>query len=78
MHEKHFYGVTTLGEKGQAIIPIEARNTMKMKKGEKLLVFGMGFDMLVLSKLSNLEEMASHLSAHLKGVQEIIKKTKKK
>jgi AbrB family looped-hinge helix DNA binding protein len=75
--EKRFYGTTTVGEKGQIVIPSEARTTMKLKKGEKLLAFGMGTDMLVLSKLANLEAFASHLASHLQKVQEIIKQHKK-
>lgn len=70
-----FYGTTTIGEKGQVVIPSEARKSMKVKSGEKLLVFGMGTDMVILSKLSNLEKFASHLSKRLVAIREIIKKT---
>ena len=73
---EQFYGTTTLGEKGQVVIPKEARKTMGIKKGEKLLVFGMGCDMLALSKLSKVEQFASHLSQRLEVIREIIKKTK--
>ncbi len=38
----HFYGTTVVGERGQAVIPMEARKDMKLKSGDKLLVFGMG------------------------------------
>ena len=73
---KTFYGATTLGEKGQAVIPAAARQAMNIKKGEKLLVFGMGSDMLVLSKISNLEKFASHMSKRLEALRDIIAKTK--
>lgn len=77
-HDKYlFYGSSTLGEKGQIVVPAEARALMKIKKGEKMLVFGMGHDMLVLSKLSNLKKIATHLSVRLRGIREIIKKTAK-
>jgi len=33
-------GVTTLGERGQIVIPVEVRKKWKLKKGEKFLVFG--------------------------------------
>ncbi|MFO0702813.1 MAG: AbrB/MazE/SpoVT family DNA-binding domain-containing protein [Candidatus Andersenbacteria bacterium] len=75
-HRREFHGTTTMGEKGQVVIPVEAREAMQIKKGEKLLVFGMGEDMLVLSKVSNLEKVATHLAERLKGIQEIIKKTR--
>ena len=76
-NRKHhvFYGTTTLGEKGQVVIPSEARVALSMRKGEKLMVFGMAHGAIVLSKVSGLEKMASKLSEKLKGVQELIDKT---
>lgn len=71
---KKFYGTATLGEKGQIVIPVEARKSMALKKGHKLLVFGLGDDMISFSKLSGLEKFASVLSERLKSVREIIKK----
>jgi AbrB family looped-hinge helix DNA binding protein len=81
MTQKHkngeqFYGTTTLGEKGQVVIPVEARKAMDVKKGDKLLVFGMGCDMLALSKLSKVERFASHLARRLDAIREVIKKSK--
>jgi AbrB family looped-hinge helix DNA binding protein len=73
--KKVCYGTTTVGEKGQVVIPMEARKAMKIPKGEKLLVFGMGKDILVLATLSNLKKMASHLEERLKGMQAVIKKS---
>ena len=80
--EKHtkthlFYGMTTMGEKGQTVIPVKAREAMGMKKGEQLLVFGMTKDLLVLSKFSNLERIAVHLENKLKGIRKIIHKRTK-
>ena len=74
--DKKFYGTTTLGEKGQVVIPADARESLKLKKGEKLLVFGM-LNMLAFCKVSNLEKFAEHLSEKLKSIQEIIKKNGK-
>ena len=71
-----FYGTTTIGEKGQAVIPAKARGLMNLKKGEKLLVFGMGCDMIVFSKLINLEKFVSHLSGRLDAIRSIIKKAR--
>jgi AbrB family looped-hinge helix DNA binding protein len=73
-----FYGTTTLGEKGQVVIPVEAREAMDLKKGEKLLVFGMGHEMLALSKLARLEKFASHMAERLNAIRKIIKKTTSK
>ncbi len=76
--DKHCYGTTTVGEKGQVVIPAEAREALGLEKGEKLLVFGMGEDMVVLSKLSNLEKFASRLARRLKAIQDIISQTEGK
>jgi len=73
---EQFYGATKVGEKGQIVIPAEAREAMGLKKGEKLLVFGMGRDMIALSKLSQVEQFESHLSAKLDLIRGVIKKIK--
>lgn len=62
---KSFYGSTTVGEKGQVVIPMEARKAMKLLKGEKLLVFGKGTDMLALAKISQIHRLAEDLSERL-------------
>ena len=75
---EQFYGTTTLGEKGQVVIPVQARKSMNIKKGDKLLVFGMGCDMLAFCKLSKVAQFASHLANRLNAIREIIKKANKK
>jgi AbrB family looped-hinge helix DNA binding protein len=75
---KSFYGTTTLGEKGQIVIPADARKKMKLEKGDRLLVFGFCENMIAFSKLENLEKFASHLSSKLKFINEVIKKIDKK
>jgi AbrB family looped-hinge helix DNA binding protein len=71
---KFFYGTTTIGEKGQIVIPVEARNAMAMRKGDKLLVFGMGCDMIALTKLSRIEQIETHLARRLDAIRAIMKK----
>lgn len=73
---KQFYGTTILGEKGQVVIPAEARKALDIKKGEKLLVFGMGREMIVFCKLSKIEKIASHLSRKLEIIRRVIKKSR--
>jgi AbrB family looped-hinge helix DNA binding protein len=75
LKDKKFYGSTIIGEKGQVVIPKEAREDLKLKKGEKLLVFGMG-EMIALMKFSNLKKFMEYLEKHLKSLKEIIKKEK--
>jgi AbrB family looped-hinge helix DNA binding protein len=71
---KKFLGITTLGEKGQIVIPAEARAAMKLTRGEKLIVMGNHDKILVIMKASRFEAMASHLTEHLASVRKLIKK----
>ncbi|MBU6500915.1 MAG: AbrB/MazE/SpoVT family DNA-binding domain-containing protein [Patescibacteria group bacterium] len=75
---KKFHGVVTLGEKGQVVIPMGARKAMRLNKGERLIVMGIGRDTIIMSKLSNLEKLASHLTERLKTIKKIVSKTKRK
>ena len=71
------YGSTTVGEKGQVVIPHEVRELMKLEKGDKLLVFGMGNDMVAFSKISHFEKFEKHLSEKLDSIRAIIKESRK-
>ncbi len=68
-----FHGTTTLGEKGQIVIPADARKAMGLKTGDKLLVFSMGKNMVALSKFEQLEAMADKMSKRLEGLRKILK-----
>lgn len=72
-----FYGTTSLGEKGQVVIPVKARKDMAVGRGEQLLVFGVGGEMVVLSRLSNMQKFASHMERQLKDLKKIIKERSK-
>jgi hypothetical protein len=75
LKDKKFYGSTIIGEKGQVFIHKEASEDLKLKKEEKLLVFGTG-KMITLMKFSNLQKFMGYLEKHLKSLKEIIKKEK--
>lgn len=75
-HSRHFFGSTTIGEKGQVVVPAEARKSMDLKTGDKLLVFGMGKNMLAFAKAEQLEKMADHLSARLEGLRSMMREAK--
>lgn len=72
--EHKFYGTTSIGKRGQMVVPVEARRSMNVKDGEKLLVFGMGKDMFAVMKLSQIEEFASMLSKKLKAIEGVLNK----
>ncbi len=73
--KKHFFGTSTIGEKGQVVVPVEARDAMNFKKGDKLLVFGVGYDTVIFTKFARLDKFASHLEGRLTTIRRIIKKT---
>lgn len=70
---KHFCGTTTIGEKGQLVVPAEARKAMGLKSGDKLLVFCMGKNMVTLAKFEQLEKMADAMSQKLEGLRKVLK-----
>lgn len=69
-----FYGTTTLGQRGQVVIPAKAREDFKLEKGEKLLVFGMGKNIIALIKIEQAKEFAAHLSEKLQSIKSILKR----
>lgn len=68
------FGTTTVGERGQIVIPVEARKAMNLKAGDKLIVIGgeKGHP-LILLKADSLAETIVQLSERvgfLKKVKE--------
>ena len=55
---------------------MEARKTMGLVKGEKLLVFGRGRDMLVLAKIDHMQKFVEELEGRLESIKKIIKVSK--
>jgi len=68
-----FYGMTTIGERGQAVIPQEARKNMAIKKGQKMLVFGLSDDLIILLKTDYIQDIARGMEERLKTIQTIMK-----
>jgi len=63
-----FFGAVTVGERGQVVIPAEARKRQHIEHGDKLLVFGHphGLGLFVL-KASDMETMVSTLQEMLRA-----------
>jgi AbrB family looped-hinge helix DNA binding protein len=64
-----FYGSVTLGERGQIVIPVEARHELGMVAGDKLLIIrhpdGNG---LMLFKLEHARQFLKQLEEMIKAV----------
>lgn len=69
-----FFGSTTLGKKGQIVIPMETRKKMSWREGDKVLVFGLKNGAVVLTKLDRLKQFVSRLEKKTDEVKKYIKK----
>ncbi|MFA6278541.1 MAG: AbrB/MazE/SpoVT family DNA-binding domain-containing protein [Candidatus Paceibacterota bacterium] len=69
--EESLIGVTTVGEKGQIVIPADIREALKLSKGTKLMVIAHQGSVFLMRPAA-LESMAKHFSA----LQTLIKKSK--
>jgi AbrB family looped-hinge helix DNA binding protein len=68
------YGATTIGERGQVVIPVEARKDLNLSQSTKLMVFGGGRigDGLLLLKADTVSEMIARANKVLSGFTEIL------
>ena len=69
-----FYGATTIGERGQVVVPVEARKDLNLTHSTKVMIFGgpMG-EALLIVKADSIAEMLAHASKMLSGVEEVLK-----
>jgi AbrB family looped-hinge helix DNA binding protein len=70
-----FYGSTTVGERGQVVIPAEARRDLNITQGTKLLVFsGHGGDDLVFTRAESMAEFINKAKEMMTQMEGIINK----
>lgn len=72
------YGSTTVGERGQVVLPAEVRKLFKIEPGEKLIVLGadnMGFESVMLMKSEAVTKMVEQFFGAEKIFKESIKKS---
>ncbi len=53
-----FYGLTTMGVRGQIVVPAEARADLRLKPGDQLAVIGKFGKALGLIKAEELQQLA--------------------
>lgn len=69
MRKYRFLGSTTVGTKGQVVIPATAREECSIKEGDKLLILGTpGNNAFIAVKPDVIEQYAEHLNAHLQDI----------
>ena len=78
MPDSQFWGSATVGERGQIVIPADARQELEIKPGDKLLIFsGMHGGSLNVMKAEQVTEFVSRAMAKLTKMEEIARKEKK-
>lgn len=67
--EECFYGAATVGDRGQVVIPSEARKKFNINPGDKLLVMAHPHGGLVLCKLEAMREVFSSFLEDLARIE---------
>jgi AbrB family looped-hinge helix DNA binding protein len=72
-HEFKCFGSTTVGPRGQVVIPAPARKELDIEAGATLLVFlGPGGRGLILFKADAVEQIVRMVSEHLTTVERLL------
>ena len=67
--EDHFFGSATVGERGQIVIPSEARKRFSINPGDKMLVMEHPGGGLVICKIDAMRGMVSAMAAGLERIE---------
>ena len=68
--EDHFFGSATVGERGQIVIPSEARRRFSINPGDKMLVLGHPSGSgVVICKIDAMREVFSSLLAEIEKIE---------
>ena len=71
MNMPQLIGSVTVGERGQVVIPSEARESMSINAGDKLLVFKAPVDgVLIIAKPETFEKLLAHIELNLPNKKE--------
>jgi len=70
-----FYGSTTMGERGQIVLPVKLRKDFNLKKGDKLLVAGNpDFSRIALINADTMDDYLDIMSEKINQMRIKIKK----
>jgi AbrB family looped-hinge helix DNA binding protein len=76
-HTKTFYGLATVGTKGQIVIPAKAREELNIEPGDSLVVVGIkDHGMLGICPVKSVEAMLEHATTQLETLRDVIDKSK--
>ncbi|MBI3627658.1 MAG: hypothetical protein HY220_02845 [Candidatus Sungbacteria bacterium] len=71
------YGSTTVGARGQVVIPIKARRDLKLKAGEEMLVAGAHGRFLMIMKISEMKGIMEELAERISEFKKLASTAKK-
>jgi len=70
----HFYGAATVGERGQLVIPVDARKKYDIKTGDKILIMGTPHENgLMLVKIDAMRDFMLTLLTDLQHLEDEIR-----
>lgn len=72
---ENFFGTATVGERGQIVIPAEARKKFDIETGDKLLIVGHGEKGVMLFKIDALREFMTTIMEDLERVENEFQKS---
>lgn len=75
---KRFYGSVTVSERGQIVIPADARKDFNIKTGDKLLVFGDIEQGLGIATLDIIQRNMANTTDLFRDIKSAIKDKKEK
>ena len=66
---KHIWGIVTLNERGQIVIPAEARECFSLKSGSRLVVLGDETEGIALITAESFEQRISDMQKRLQNLE---------
>ena len=73
MHDKKLYGTSTVGTKGQVVIPADAREELNIQTGDRLYVVGSEKGQFVgFIKEDQLRKMLDHLTDNVDQLKTLL------
>lgn len=68
------YGLTTMGERGQIVIPKNIRSAMKVKPGDKFFICARAGKVIAMVKPDHFDELINEMTAFLSKLKKSSKK----
>ncbi len=74
----HSLSVATVGTKGQIVIPLEIREQLEIKPGDKMVLLMRGKNAVVMLPMNGMQELLDRLDADFSQLRTVVSETKDK